>query len=280
MERNAPENQRQSDRIRYAYRIRIAGIDSAGYQFEEDARTEVITRDGGMIVSGLSLNSGGHLKLTRGDQEVEARVVGQVGIRNEEYMYGVQFMNDSRDFWPVKFPDVRASDGVGRGVLQCSRCNVQEVLALGEIEMIVFEDMKVIPHQCGRCKDETLWMSPVLLGDTELVTGSASFDPTGGVAYHRPRTINDRKHNRIEMKRMRACIHHDNYADDEVDVLDISRGGIRFVSLIDYAPGTRVDVAVPYTKDGANVFSPARIARVKCRPTASLPGEFGLEYIK
>jgi len=50
--------------------------------------------------------------------------------------------------------------------------------------------------------------------------------------------------------------------------------------MVDYVPGTELEVAVPYTQGGANVFTRAKVVRVRCRPTADIPGEFGLAYLK
>jgi hypothetical protein len=274
--------QRKSDRIRYSYTLTIAGKDSSGYDFEENAHTEVITRDGGLIVSPLSLTTGSSLTMRRNGREVVARIVGQVGLREEAYLYGVQFTEAPEDpFWDVNFPPATAESSVGRVVLQCSPCGRQELMHLSEIEVMVFENMRVIPRKCERCKIETLWLEPLLLGDSGVVIGNEAYQHHGvPMAAQRPRTVNDRKHSRISMKNVKACLHRAGFAEDVVTVLDLSRGGIRFVSLVDYVPGTRVEVAVPYTEGGANVFTPGKIARVRCRPTADIPGEFGLEYVK
>jgi PilZ domain len=272
--------QRQSLRIRYAYRIRLTGKDSAGEGFNEDARTEIVTRDGGLIVTRQSLATSGHLQMSRGNNSAEVRIVGQVGLRNEEYLYGVQFTDPKvTEFWGVSFPPSSSDPGVGRAVLQCSRCGGQQATHLGEIEMMVFQTTNVIPRDCPRCHDETLWVEPDVLGEADVVIGSASFE-LQGAPRPRVRTGNDRRYNRISLKNMMACLQRQGCADDVVAVIDMSRSGIRFVSNVDYRVGMRVEVAVPYTRGGANLFAPAKIARVQSRPTASLPGEYGLQYVK
>lgn len=273
--------QRQSDRIRYAYSIRILATDSSGLVVEEGARTDVITRDGGMLVTHLSLSTGVRILIKRGERQVEARIVGQCGIRNEENLFGFQFADPSlQDFWDVKFPPLVPDSVVGRAVLQCSRCSRQEVLHLGETEMMVRESMQMIPHHCEHCDSETLWVEPQVVGEKGVIIGSGSYEVQSSAPPRRQKTINDRKYARISMKNAKACLHRPGFADDIVSVIDISRGGIRFLSLVDYQPNTRLEVAVPYTSGGANVFTPARVARVQCRPTADIPGDFGLEYVK
>lgn len=272
--------QRQSLRIRYAYPVHIAGKDSSGHEFSDDARTEIVTRDGGLIVTSQSLATSSHLKLTRGKNTAEVRIVGQVGLRDERYLYGVQFTEpDVQEFWGVIFPAAGADRGVARAVLQCSRCAGQHVMHLGEVEIMVFQTTNVVPRDCPRCQDETLWVKPDVLGEVEVVTGSASYDQHGA-PKPRVRTGNDRKYNRIALKNMKACLQRHGFADDVVDVVDMSRSGIRFVSMVDYRVGMWLEVSVPYTIGGANLFAPAKIARVQSRRTADIPGEFGLTYIK
>ncbi len=270
---------RKSDRIRYGYSLRLIGTDQNGYEFEGDARTEVVTRDGGLLVTAFTLATGQKINLARADKKLEARVIGQCGIRDESNLYGFQFTEPAIGFWDVKFPELTEGSGVARLVLQCSRCSRQEVMHLGEIEMVVFENMHLIPHRCENCGNETLWNEPQIVGDNGVVVGSRAYDVRSQLLQPR-RTSNDRKYTRISMKNAKACLHRKGFADDIVTVVDLSRGGVRFLSLVDYTPGAVVEVAVPYTAGGANVFTPGKIVRVKCRPTADIPGDFGLEYIK
>jgi len=273
--------QRQSDRIRYAYRLRITGKDSSGLPFDEAGRTEVITRDGGLVVPTLSLITGTVIRISRGLKSADARIVGQCGLRGEEYLYGVQFLNAlTEPFWDVNFPPANPEGSVAKMVLQCSRTGRQDLFHLSEIEMMVYETMKVVPRKCGKCKLETLWLEPDILGEGGVVSGNAAYNLRGEMMPRRPRTVNDRRHSRIQMRNIKACLHRDGFEDDVVTVTDLSRGGIGFMSLVDYVPGTRVEVAVPYTQSSGNVFTPGKIVRVRCRPTVDIPGEFGLEYIK
>ncbi|HWR17781.1 MAG TPA: PilZ domain-containing protein [Terriglobales bacterium] len=270
---------RRSDRIRYAFRIQIAGTDSAGHPYDTEALTDVVTRDGGLLATSQSLKNGSQLTISRADKQVTARVVAQVGVRGEDYLYGFHFLPPAAsDFWDINFPDPQATPQVGRTVLQCSRCSRQELLHLGEVDLMVYEQTRTVPHECEVCKQETLWQKPVLLGDNGLVTGSESYLSPLSAPERKARKVNDRKHPRVALKNIKACLKRQGYDDDVVDVLDMSRGGIRFLSLVDYPPDTQITVAVPYMSDGANVFLPAKIARVRCRPTLDIPGEFGLQY--
>jgi len=277
-----PPEQRSSDRVRYAFRVHITGTDSSGYDFSQPVRTEVVTRDGGLIVSPMVMNVGDIISLMRHEKQTRARIVGQIGLLKEEQLYGIQFLEPVPDFWGIRFAE-QGMDAAGRAVLECGACSMQQVLPLGEIEMLVFESTKVVAHDCERCGRQTLWTEPSILGEPELLTGADAYaqgNETGVPRVKRSASINDRKHQRISMRNTKACIRRSGYSDDVVDVLDLSRGGVHFISFVDYYKGTMVEVAVPYTNGGANVFVPAEVARIQCRPTAGIPGDFGLRYIK
>lgn len=76
---------------------------------------------------------------------------------------------------------------------------------------------------------------------------------------------------------MTACVRFSG-REDIVACEDMSRGGLRFVSRKFYPEGSHVEVAVPYTKDSTNIFSPVWIAHCQKLPD----GRFrcGAAYIK
>jgi hypothetical protein len=271
--------EKTGDRIRYAFRVHVTGTDSSGYDFSQPVRTEIVTRDGGLIVCPMVLNVGDVINLMRGERRVNARIVGQVGLLKDEQLYGIQFLDPNPDFWGIKFAE-QTLEAAGRAVLECGACTMQKVLPLGEIEMLVFESTRVVAYDCDRCGRQTLWMEPSILGEPDLLTGADAFNQSFEVRPMRSASINDRKHQRISMRNTKACIRRSGYADDVVDVLDLSRGGVHFISHVDYYRNTMVEVAVPYTNGGANVFVAAEIVRIQCRPTSGIPGDFGLRYAK
>jgi hypothetical protein len=275
----SPQNTRKSDRIRYSFTIEINGSDSSGQHFSQTAKTQIVTRDGGVLLCPLSLNVGNIIGVTRAGQRNHARIVGQVGLLNEEQLYGFQFLEPSPEFWGIQFAEP-SLDSAGRAVLECSACAQQRIVPLGEVEVLVFESTRVIAHECERCVRQTLWTEPSVLSEPELITGVDSYQQGFQPRPKRTPGVNDRKHQRVSMRNTKACIKRRGMPDDVVDVLDLSRGGVHFVSMIDYYKGTIVEVAVPYTNGGLNVFVPAEIARIQSRPSSGLPGDYGLRYVK
>jgi len=272
-------NDKAGDRVRYAFRVHVTGCDSSGYDFSQPVRTEVVTRDGGLIVCPMVLTVGDVINLMRGEKRVDARVVGQVGLLKEEQLYGIQFLDPAPDFWGINF-GLLHQDAAGRVILECGACTMQMVLPLAEIEMLVFESTKVVSHDCDRCQRQTLWMEPAILGEPDLLTGAEAFNQNFEARPIRSASINDRRYQRVSMRSTKACIRRPGYLDDVVDVIDLSRGGVHFLSFTEYYRNTVVEVAVPFTEGAANVYVPAEVVRIQCRPTGGIPGDFGLRYIK
>ncbi|MGZ4823118.1 MAG: PilZ domain-containing protein [Terriglobales bacterium] len=273
--------QRTSHRVHCSMPLQLAGVDSSGRNFTASSRTEVITRDGGMIITAVSLTIGSQIRLLLDEKSATARIVGMVGIRDEEMAYGIHiFSTSGAAFWGVQFPTTPDMSGAGRTVLECSRCATRRLSELSEVEMMVLENIGVVNLACGRCGNETPWHIPAQVIEVELVSSGADVSKPA-VPPAAPRTGNERKHARIAMKNTRACIRRLGMKDEVVDVVDISRGGVRFRTFADYQDMTYLEVAVPYTEGGANVFVPARIVRVGNHPRRpDTKGEFACRYEK
>lgn len=272
-------DRRSTGRITWSVPVRISGKNAGGHDFAETAHAEILSREGGLIVCAATLSSGEPVVVERPGKRAEARVVGLCGMRDGKYAYGVQFTNTSGTaFWGVEFP-AQAQAGVGRTVLQCSQCSSQVTVDLSEIELMIFESTQALSHGCSRCLRETLWHAPLVLSEPGLVTGSAAYD-LAPPAPAPKRTQNQRRYPRLAVRNTKACLKRPGFKDDVVEVLDLSRGGIRFRSFVDYQMDTRFEVAVPYTEGGANIFTQARLVRVQFRPTTKTQGEFALEYLK
>ncbi|HEU5451747.1 MAG TPA: PilZ domain-containing protein [Terriglobales bacterium] len=270
---------RSGYRVHCVFPCRVSGQTESGEVFSVPAHTEVITRDGGLIVCPLSLPQGSLITLHNGERQAKARVVGVVRTAAEGSAYGVHFVDTpASSFWDIHISNAAAEPAVGRSVLECSGCRNSRVVELGEIDIMVMERISVIGLFCEVCRAETLWEPPKKLADELLVTGSAAYTMPTRAQMLRERTHEDRKHRRIVLRRAKACIKVVGKADDEVDVVDFSRGGLRFMSTVDYQPGMRVDVAVPYTQGGANIFVPATIIRVILRARAGVAGDYACRY--
>jgi hypothetical protein len=94
----------------------------------------------------------------------------------------------------------------------------------------------------------------------------------------KPRTKDDRKSGRIQLKGAKACLQTPVRGTEVAVVVDISRGGLRFVSSKRYERGDWLRVAAPYTEGGTNIFVPAEIVRIGKRAADGMPGEYALMF--
>ena len=194
--------------------------------------------------------------------EIQARVLGQLGIRPGFHVYGLTFVDEAPDFWGIRFPPLTELDNsLVRTLLKCSGCSKQVVFSLNEIEFRVFNANQRLLHDCETCGRNVVWS----LVPNDVANRDSS-----------PKQ-KDRKHLRTKMKAM-ACIQELNREDDVVEVLDISRGGISFRGTRAYEINSWIHFAVPFTPGAANIFVPGRIAWRKNLGDERY--EHGVQYVK
>lgn len=279
---------RRSDRIELMMRIQVNGNDTAGQQFVDNAHTVVISRYGAMIVLGRGLTPEDEINVScmATKKEATARVVGQAGVSPEGFLYGIELLEPKINLWGIGFPPVDESEvAAGRVLLECMSCRTREVALLNDLELQVYQSSDRLTRKCQRCDGSTIWGEP--LHDTpqkELAPMPASdrsaFQPPPNphALEEGGRTRNDRTAPRINMK-VPYCIRTPVYGEDPGITEDLSRGGFRFTSSKKYSVGSLVEASVPYTKGGANIFVPARIAWSRDMPEYGA-ATYGIAYTR
>lgn len=278
------DNPRRTDRISLSVPIEVVGTGSNGEEFVEEARTLVINRHGATIVLNRKLTSVQKIMIRRAgkNKQAPARIVGQIGGQASGLVYGVAFQDPSVNIWGIEFPSLdEAEKAVARLLLDCAACQAREVTYLNELETEVFEANGSLNRFCKQCKEWTLW-KPGLIdaaphpseGNEDCGTEVAAEVP----AAPEKRTGERRKNARIQLG-MTACIRQPGFGDEVVKVENVSRGGLRFASPKPYLEGSRVEVALPYSAGGANIFVPARIVRAREVPDKGVI-EYGVSYMK
>jgi hypothetical protein len=275
------ENTRRSDRIRLALPIEVSGSDINSQSFTEETQTVVITRDGAAIVLSRQLAPGGEVTIRRIDAGKQAafRVVGQMGRQEDSNVYGVVARDDSLNLWDIEFPPLAESEeALGRVLLQCGSCQTREIAHLDEFEMEVFKTSGSVWRTCKRCGDSTEWQ--LVPHETPAQIPSEGVEP-GAVPEAAPSLVaqDRRKEPRAAKLQLTACIRQDGTEDDVVVTENISRTGLCFRSKKQYPEGTSIEVAVPYTRESANIFVPARIVYSKELKPAGV-FRHGVEYLK
>jgi hypothetical protein len=277
---------RSTDRVTLNLQVRISGTAVDGHVFSEKARTLLLSRNGAMILTGRNLTSQEEILIRREGvgKESPAQVLGLVKKQADGFVYGVKLLNPSINLWEINFvPITEEERAVGRTLLQCAKCGIREVIYLEEFETEVFHANRYIYHTCNRCGESTIWNETKHDPEEWMreIAPSATPPPPPPPPQPAaaPRTKNERRHNRLGCK-LRACIRFESHFDDEVlEVEDVSRGGIRFITRKYLAPGTKVEIAVPYSPGMANIFVPAEVVRLKAIPDKNLY-ECGVSYIK
>lgn len=247
----------KSERISMEMAITVAGNDLMGMAFMIGGKTILVSRQGGNIKLARKLAPHQELSIrcTETGKEADARVLGQLGQAEDEYTYSVEFLESDANPWGIEFPPVaEGEEAVGRVILECGGCHMREFTYLDESQLEVLESNNSLARYCKRCADYTVWKkSTVQTGATEASPRVSSPPPK--------RTENLRRENRRDV-RVSACVRTIEYGDDIVRSRNASRGGLCFESNRPYSKGWKIEVAIPYTKGGANIFLAGHIVRV------------------
>lgn len=255
---------RRSDRIYLRLPIEVAGTDCYNFSFADRTETLVISAHGALILLRRALVPEQELTIRFAPTHKEAgvRVVGQIGDTPEGACYGVEFLDPKADVWEIEFPPLaKSEDAVARVLLECERCHMREVVYLNELEVEVFQVNRRLSRTCKRCGETGHWWEPVAMGAAEKAKVADQLEAEAAAPpAPPPRTSNERKYGRVELE-MVACIRHPQFGEEIVTPQNLSRGGLCFKSRKLYHAARPIDVAVPYSEGGANIFAPAKILR-------------------
>lgn len=254
------EHKRLSERVSIVVPIHVSGTDVTGQNFVEQGRTLTISRYGATIVLNRTLAPGQQVTISRVEsaKAATARVVGQIGGQPPAYIYGMALPRRSVNLWDILFPPLAKSEAaVVRLLLECTTCETREVVYLNELETEVFDANRSLSRSCRRCSGWTLWKQTVHEMPTQRAQGQreavSEWSPAPGGGPQ-----NRRRHVRIPLKK-KGCIRQPGLGEETLPVENVSRGGFSFKSSKGYLEGSRIEVAVPYSAETANIFVPARI---------------------
>lgn len=262
------ERKRQSDRVSVELPIEVSGTDITPESFFDRTQTLVVGRHGGKIVLKRKLVVEQELTircLTSG-READAEIVGQLGEGPSGFVYGIRLLDPELNLWGIEFPPLDAAEAaVGRVLLECVGCKNREVTHLDEFELEVLEAKGFLRRQCKRCTDTSSWKKSF----AEEKEPQAVPPP--------PKEVKNRRRGIRRALRVTACVHSAQWGEDLVRTNDVSRGGLCFTSSKVYGVGTQIEVAVPHSPGGGNIFLSAVVVRSR-----SLPNEqtniYGVAY--
>jgi hypothetical protein len=267
---------RQSDRVSLQMQVDASwSVSSNGAENRQPAKTLMVSRNGGVICLPEKLFPGQELTLHRkleGDQTktARARVVAEIDKEAAGFIYAIAILDPRADFWDIDFPALyKAQEALARLLMECSFCQCREVVYLNEMELKSFEIRKCVARVCRRCDAPSIWIE----AQSELGAEDALLPKSAVEERVTPRR------NRTRVKaRVLACIRRRGFQEEVALCEDLSKGGISFRSRNQYAEGSRLEVAVPYTPGAGAIFVPIRI--VFSQPIAAGLFRHGAAYLR
>jgi hypothetical protein len=291
---------RRSGRVSKEIPIVLSGGDASGRQFSERTRTLVVSLHGASVICHHKLipEQEAYLRVISNNREIEVRVCGEIGEREDGYIYGVAFADVSSDFWKIEFPPAEAlPKDLIPVTLECSGCHRQTDLQFDATEMDVYMVNEGALRYCSQCSVSTIWKiatekkAPPKPPVPRPIPVAAEAKPAAPAAQPLPVVMepvavanvaasqpNRRSERRTRMK-FNACIRASGLADEIVPGEDMSRGGFSFHSSRRYAVDTMIEAAVPYNPGAISIFVPAQIANVHELQNGKL-FRYGVAYIR
>ncbi len=268
---------RQSDRVSFRIPVEASWVSSSGHTITQTAETMLVSRNGGVLRLTEKLSMGQELHLRRNLEanlwkNARARVVAEIDQDPpNHFLYAIHLLEPRVDFWDIDFPSPhKDEEALARLLMECSFCQRREVVYLDEIQLKSFEVRKCVARVCRICDSPSIWIESL----------SEVRNPENGAAGS---TVEDRvipRRNRTRIKaRILACIRRRGFQEEIAVCEDLSKGGLSFRSRNQYAEGSRVEVAVPFTPGTGAIFVPIRIVFSQSIPTAGLY-RHGAAYIK
>lgn len=253
--------------------VEVIGANLHGQQFVERTETLSISRSVVTILLKNILAPDTEL-IIRNPETNEEAVACIVGTPQEDgvaHIYKFIFTDSAANIWRLQFPAAEPHKLVQ---LECSGCHTVGSHSISEGEVELLESARQLLRPCNICNSRRAWKKPAC----EAVPGkqAAAPNPNPIPTKATPFLEERRKARRTAMK-MAACIRFSGL-DDVVPCENISKEGFRFSSKKQYPEGTRVEVAVPYSTSGLNIFSQAVIKHCAKKPD----GEFrhGVAHVK
>lgn len=270
---------RQSDRVSFRMPVEASWVSSNGQPVTQVAETMLVSRNGGVLRLTEKLSMGQEIHLRRHLEadlwkSSRARVVAEIDQDPpNHFLYAIHLLDPRSEFWDIDFPSPQKSEeALARLLMECSFCQRREVVYLNEIQLKSFEVRKCVARVCRICDSPSIWIESV----SEIRNPD---DPASASSQ----SVEDRvipRRNRTRIKaRILACIRRRGFQEEIAVCEDLSKGGLSFRSRNQYAEGSRVEVAVPFTPGTGAIFVPIRIVFSQSIPTAGLY-RHGAAYIK
>lgn len=252
--------------------IEVYGSTVRGELFQENTSTMVVAQKWATIGLRHSIEQGSELIIVNRENGNQAEfVVDSAPSPNE---VKVQLRDHTVDIWELDFgiapepaPDLRPEER-----LVCKECGTKEAVRLEQVDADRLEAAGVLLHYCPSCMYQTQWEKESV---AEARAAEATAVEEAAEAPGQRGGIERRKGKRVPVK-VRARIRRPG-SEEVVEAINVSRGGICFLSQKSYGLSDVVWVAMHYT-EGAQVFeTPSRIVRLT-PGKGGKPNAYGLRF--
>jgi PilZ domain len=262
---------RQSERISLVLPVEVIANNLFGDVYLCEGCTEVVSQTGARVrlKQNLAPDQEITVRCLETGNEATARVVARVNGTSRQNVYGIMLLNPEAPPWGINFPPRGDSAAaVGRIVLECLSCHTRELVYLDGFELEVLESSEALSHFCRRCTDSTMWRKtyePFPAATAEGKPLSRAGQDARRDARHDVRTV--------------ACIQSHEHGEELVRVRNVSRSGLCFEGWRAYLKDSNIEVAIPFSSGGGNVFLPSRVVRVQNLPPGAIT-LYGVEYVR
>ena len=228
---------RRSDRILTPIRIQVSGVDAAGNSFEEETITISVNKHGACISLQQALRPNEQIKIQNLENGIATkfRVVGELrqvfGARRE---WGVETDCPNCNIWGLEFA-LPPDDAQPKVLISCTDCQKGILSPLSSIEYDVLLYTGVISRHCQFCDQTTRWApsgnppEPLLIARAVRPVSNA---------------LERRKHRRRNLM-MLLRVRNKQGGSETAQTLDVSKGGVRFLSKRTYQVGDTVYLTLP-----------------------------------
>jgi hypothetical protein len=156
---------RRSCRVALSVPIRVFGVDYRGVDFTEEAFTIVVNMHGAKIRMSHQLLPDSEIRVISHPTGEDAvfRVVSKLQSPELQYTYwGVENLEQERDFWGVDIPELHPGDQLQTQVLlECPHCSARESVPADATLLIGLEILGGVHRNCDACNADGLWKLPM-----------------------------------------------------------------------------------------------------------------------
>jgi hypothetical protein len=257
---------RLGDRVFVSLPIRVAGMDTAGVEFEEETVTISVNKRGACVSLTHLLSSDKVVRIRnlRNGMEGEFRVVGEVQqIFSDRREWGLEVINGEPEIWGEKFttPNEEARPGV---LIQCSTCRRMAIRSISSIEFDVLLHTGMISRHCDACGETTRWHP---YAQPQAAVASSEGDMLSPQSR-------SRRAQRLKLT-MRLWVRNGEGETEVVRTKDASKSGVCFQSERRYRVGDEIYIVLPYAANEAPKETKAKVVWSHTRE-----GVYGASYVK